>query len=371
MSAYTMPIMTAVFLFPILTGLAVVPYSIIQYRKFGAISKFKVVVIFSFIFYLLCAYFLVILPLPSRTAVAQLTTPRYNLAPLMALKMFAHQTVLQLNNPHTYLPALMQNVFLQQFFNLLLTLPFGVYLRYIWKRKWYQVLLATFGLSLFFELTQLSGLYFIYPRPYRLFDVDDLILNTSGGMIGFWVAPLFTKFVPSIERLNTDAVANRFEVSFWRHLVSLIVDLVVFMTIFIGLHTWQPTIVKNNYWYYLFTVFLYFILVPTIWQGQTLGKHLVKIRIVNQAQQPAKFGNILVRQGVLFGLVLGNWLYLVPKLLQWLIADSGQQLNANMTLLVLTTIFTLICLANIGLVFFNHQVPMFYDRLARTNEVGR
>ena len=31
-----------------------------------------------------------------------------------------------------------------------------------------------------FELTQLSGLYFIYPRSYRLADVNDLINNTVG-----------------------------------------------------------------------------------------------------------------------------------------------------------------------------------------------
>ena len=31
----------------------------------------------------------------------------------------------------------------------------------------------SFLLSLFFEVTQLTGLYFLYPGSYRLFDVDD------------------------------------------------------------------------------------------------------------------------------------------------------------------------------------------------------
>lgn len=370
MSAYTIPIITAVFLFPILAALAVLPYSIIQYRRFGAISKLKVVVLFSFSFYLLCAYFLIILPLPPRSVVAQLTTPRYNLMPLTALRLFLHQTVLRLDNPHTYLPALMQNVFLQQFFNLLLTLPFGVYLRYIWKRKWYQVLLASFSLSLFFELTQLSGLYFIYSRPYRLFDVDDLILNTTGGMLGFWLAPIFTKFIPSIEQLNADAVANRFEVSFWRRLVGLAVDMIIFNSIFIALYEWQSAIAIDNYWYYLIGVVLYFVLIPTILKGQTIGKHLVKIRIVNQAEQPANFGQLLVRQGLLFGLVIGNWMYLSPQLLRWFVADEGKHLNAYMTVLALAAIFTLICVGNMGLVLINHRIPMFYDRIAKTHEIG-
>ena len=54
-----------------------------------------------------------------------------------------------------------------------------------------KTMIASFCLSLFFELTQLSGLYFIYPRPYRLFDVNDLVTNTLGGIIGFVVTPLF------------------------------------------------------------------------------------------------------------------------------------------------------------------------------------
>ena len=45
----------------------------------------------------------------------------------------------------------------------------------------------TFLLSLFFELTQLTGLNFIYPRQYRLFDVDNLMINTLGGILGYFI----------------------------------------------------------------------------------------------------------------------------------------------------------------------------------------
>ncbi|MBM9833979.1 VanZ family protein, partial [Enterococcus faecalis] len=91
----------------------------------------------------------------------------------------------------TYLPAMKQGVFLEPLFNLLLTLPFGVYLRYYFKCSFLKTLVITFCLTLFFELTQLTGLYFIYPRPYRLFDVNDLFVNTVGGLVGWTIAPLF------------------------------------------------------------------------------------------------------------------------------------------------------------------------------------
>lgn len=50
-------------------------------------------------------------------------------------------------------------------------------------------MMLTLGLSLVFELTQLSGLFGLYPRPYRLADVDDLMTNTLGGMVGYWLRP--------------------------------------------------------------------------------------------------------------------------------------------------------------------------------------
>ncbi|MGE9575057.1 VanZ family protein, partial [Escherichia coli] len=67
-----------------------------------------------------------------------------------------------------------QSVFLEPAFNVLLLIPFGIYLRYYFRLSFMKTMIASFCLSLFFELTQLSGLYFIYPRPYRLFDVNDL-----------------------------------------------------------------------------------------------------------------------------------------------------------------------------------------------------
>ncbi len=35
------------------------------------------------------------------------------------------------------------------------------------------------------EFGQFSGLFFIFKGSYRLFEVDDLILNTLGSMLGY------------------------------------------------------------------------------------------------------------------------------------------------------------------------------------------
>lgn len=69
-------------------------------------------------------------------------------------------------------------------------MPFG-FLVPILSRKFLNlkvIALATFCLSLAFELTQLIF-------RFGSFDVDDLILNTLGGMLGYFVIFLIFKFL--------------------------------------------------------------------------------------------------------------------------------------------------------------------------------
>ena len=56
------------------------------------------------------------------------------------------------------------------------------------SRSLFTAILFGLGLPLLVELSQLTGLFGIYPCAYRLFDVDDLILNFAGILSGFLAA---------------------------------------------------------------------------------------------------------------------------------------------------------------------------------------
>jgi glycopeptide antibiotics resistance protein len=77
---------------------------------------------------------------------------------------------------------------LQVVLNVLLFVPLGFFLRVLGGRGILVaglVGLATTGLI---ETTQLTGVWGLYPCAYRVFDVDDLIANTSGALLGSLVA---------------------------------------------------------------------------------------------------------------------------------------------------------------------------------------
>ncbi len=73
-------------------------------------------------------------------------------------------------------------VVLNIFGNIAAFMPFGILLPMIWKKldKWYTVLVLSLALSLTVEVVQLV-------TKVGSFDVDDLLLNTVGGILGFLV----------------------------------------------------------------------------------------------------------------------------------------------------------------------------------------
>lgn len=274
MANYLTTIKTAFFVFPILAFLFTIPFILNQYHKYASIQKIRVIIIYSFILYMLTAYFMVILPLPSRSSVLHLTTPRVRLSPFFFIGDFLAKTSLVVSNPSTYLSALKEACFYVPAFNILLTIPFGMYLRYYFRCSLKKTVLFSFLLSLFYELTQLSGLYFIYPRSYRLFDVDDLILNTLGGVIGYFIMG-FIKFLPKREAIDAIAYEDGMTVSGMRRITGFFLDLFIYLVLSILLY-----LVFDNVHFIWISFIFYYILIPIFFDGKTIGSNFLNYKMV-------------------------------------------------------------------------------------------
>lgn len=193
-------IKTAVSLFPLTAIILTVPFSVGEIKKYRRISLLKTAVFYTFIFYILCAFLTTILPLPDPEYVKTLTGPEMQLMPFDFVRSFKKESGFSALHPSTYIRALTDFSFLQPVLNIALTVPFGCYMKYLFGASLRKTAVCTFLLSLFFELTQLSGLYFLYARPYRLFDIDDLFLNTLGGVVGFLFCKKIVKYLPVLNK---------------------------------------------------------------------------------------------------------------------------------------------------------------------------
>ncbi len=318
MSVYKIPITTAFVFFPLIAFIFTLPFLIYQYRKYGSIPFLRSAIFYSFILYLLCMYFLVILPLPSIEEVKKLTTPTTQLIPFDFMRDILNISF-NWKNISSYLDLIQSPAFYIAAFNILLTVPFGIYLRYYFECKWYKALILGFLLSLFFELTQLSGLYGIYPRPYRLFDVDDLILNTTGTMLGFLITPLIAIILPTRKELDEKSFKKGKRVTFFRRALSYMIDFFFLIITFLIIKILLHNTVFSEY-ASIITIIFYYLIIPLVTNGKTFGKMILKLQVV--AKQP-KFTNFKVSSRYILSYILFYYQFIIINLLNKIVIHNN------------------------------------------------
>ena len=291
MTQHLIPIKSAFITFLVLSQLITIPLLIRRYNKDGAMTFWKVAMEYSFIFYILSAFFLTLLPLPSKDLVAALTGPRSQLIPFQFITDIMHKSGLIMSQPHTYLAALRSPVFLQVIFNVIMLIPFGIYLRHYFRKPIKTVLIYSFLLSLLFEITQLTGIYGYYARSYRLFDVDDLILNTLGGIIGFYISPLVMYLFPSRDEIDRRVIIKSKEIPFLRRAIAYGMDATIIKFILDLLLTNKT----NDYYIIHLLMIITLSCIYYVTNGLSLGMRLMKLRITSNTTNKMKLSNSIFR----------------------------------------------------------------------------
>lgn len=166
MANFLSSIRLAVCAFPLLAAPVAVPFFCRQMRA-RCFNWVRAVFGGLFLFYVLCVLALVFFPLPDAAQAAKLTT-------------YDAQLVL----------------------NILMLMPFGMYLRYVCGLDLGRVALVSLAFSAFIELGQLTGLFFLFRGSYRLCDVDDLMLNTLGGLLGGELVRALEAHLPPIDAFD-------------------------------------------------------------------------------------------------------------------------------------------------------------------------
>lgn len=115
-------------------------------------------------------------------------------------------------------------------FNVLFFMPLGFLLRAMFGFGVARAAIIGFAASLTVELTQLTGIWGLYPCSYRLFSVGDLETNTLGAVLGSLVALLF--FRNRGARVAPDPTLAR-PVTARRRLLAMISD--VLASLLVGL----------------------------------------------------------------------------------------------------------------------------------------
>ena len=373
MSNFIYDIQLGFLAFPLVAILLAIPYALYQYRRFGAISVWKTFVVFTFILYCLCAVSLIVFPLPAdhNTIVEIAQTPQ--LHPFHFIEQIQETTNFSWTDRSTWGPTLKARATYEAYFNVLLTIPLGAYLCYLFRCRWWTALLIGIATTLLFETSQLTGLFGLYAHPYRLFDVDDLILNTTGTMLGFWLMIPLAWALPSMDEVNEQArEKGTSRVTLTRRVLAAVVDLTVLVILFAL--TWiflSPTNAQTikalaidptrsgvetlafrfigglaaDPMSALLIAFgigaVLFAVLPMISKGRTIGKALVGIRIVKADGSDAPVWSYWLR------FLASAFFLIVPVFLIALAPDEVEGVSSSMLfqiigLVVLVWILTVI-----------------------------
>ncbi len=301
---YLEPILSACLLFPLVAALFTLPFLVVNYRKYGGIAMMRVLVVYSFILYSMCAFLLTVLPLPSREAVARMAPKPVGLIPFRALYTGMAKAGFRLSEPSSFVSAAVWRAFLtsrdlfQIVANIVMQIPLGVYLRYYFRCNARRTLVIGLCVSLFYELTQLSGLFFLYPQPYRFADVDDLIANTLGAMIGYWVSPLLFRILPTRDEIDRISYDKGSRITLMRRALAAVIDILLVTTLTAGSAA-LPEATKPAQ-SALLIYLAYFVLIPRLTGGRTAGHALLRIRVVQEdGRTPPTLWQLLVRYTLL------------------------------------------------------------------------
>lgn len=188
--------------FPLFAVIATLPIFAIVLIRYKTINFVRIGLNYAMILYFLCLIALVFFPLPSAEQAACLSTHDIQIIPFKFVFDIINESPFKLLNPATYIPALLNKAVLQVLFNIIMLIPFGMFLRYYCQYNARKIIILSFLLSFFIELTQLTGMYGIYNGSYRLCDVDDLITNTLGGYLGYSLINRLNGFIPSLHKFD-------------------------------------------------------------------------------------------------------------------------------------------------------------------------
>lgn len=169
----------------IVAVLAFVPMAAMHYRRDGRFDSGDLLALVVLPVYGLALWTYTSLPLPDPVGFVCSTAQ---------LHAFASFDDVGWTRGDSLIDLLRDPMVLQLVLNLAFFVPMGVILRWRWGRGVLSALVAGFVTSLVIETTQLTGMWGVYDCAYRLFDVDDLMTNTAGALIGSLLSiPFFAR----------------------------------------------------------------------------------------------------------------------------------------------------------------------------------
>ena len=348
---------------PIIAMLLILPYTIFDYVNKKRINVRNSTYIYIFTLYFLCAYFMTLLPLPSAEDFNNMR-PVSELIQLIPFKSFMD---IRMDTVVRDVAIIVFNVFI--------TVPLGFFLRFLFGFNFKKTLLSGFLTAMLYEITQLTGIFFIYPRPYRIFDIDDFIINTLGAVIGFFLVPCLSRFLPA-PRDSGQQLVQGSEVSLFQRCVAFFIDICFVLSVSTAVIMCVPLLrkffVQSGHLLRFPAFYAIFLLFggaySLLFVGGTLGTKLTGMRLTTKNGEKAS----RIRCATRFCLIISS-VIAIPFWVYFFMTINTEYAGIKSIIWVFFGALLMLCAAAVLLElmfnFVTHGSSMFYDRFLKTHIV--
>ncbi|MBO7252323.1 MAG: VanZ family protein [Oscillospiraceae bacterium] len=347
---------------PFVALIFALPYTVYGYVRTKTVNVWNCTYLYTFCLYFLCAYFVTWLPLPTAQTLA-------NLKPMSEfIQLVPFQSFLDIK-AETLLRDLAIILF-----NVALTMPLGYFLKEFFHVSLKKAVLLGFLTSLLYEITQLTGLFFIYPRAYRIFDIDDLIINTLGAYLGYLAAPYVSRLLPRVSDTRNQRLVQGSEVAFAQRAIASAMDIAVVLICSIGVillvpglqapMTSRESLMRFPLFFGLFMAIA--LLYSLLFREGTLGYRLTGLRLMTGSGRKPTLLQCVGRTALMY---IG--VFSIPFWVLFFMSIYTEYAGARSILWVLISALLMMCAAkNVLEMMFNavtNGSSMFYDRYLKTH----
>ncbi len=210
LSGFSGSFKAALLIWPFLSFALTLPVLVYLYHRDGRLRLSSAVAAYLTILYIAGLGCFTLYPLPSGDAGPGIT---YGIPPQFDPLNFVHDIA------KDGIRAV-----LQLLFNVVLFVPLGFIAKRFLRLGFGVTVLISLGTTILIETAQLTGLFGIYPYAYRTFEVDDIICNTLGGVIGWLCACGLGRVLPEERAIF---LKTTHDPGFVRRCVALWVDLMI------------------------------------------------------------------------------------------------------------------------------------------------
>lgn len=186
-----------------------VPFVWLSYRRAGTLSAGRSLTYVAVLVYFFAIWVFTLLPLPDPDTLQ-----------CVGRNLRITEFVDDINGAIARGHPLTDPAVLQLVFNIALFVPLGFFVRFVARRGVVVAFLIGLATSVFIECTQGTGVWGLYPCAYRVFDVDDMLTNTTGAVLGSLLALPWHR-----RRLDPGIVHEPRPVTRGRRLIGMVCDL--------------------------------------------------------------------------------------------------------------------------------------------------